>query len=280
MRLSAFPLALALLCAACRQEAPRPTYLARVEEQTLTDNDLAALLEQAVAGQDTAALRSALIERWVAEALLYSAALRDDLLEDPEVAAQIEENRRAILTSAYVERYLNQNPPRFTAEEMQQYYDANRERLLLREPYVQYHLFAAPTEVAAWQARQALGRGGPDPDTLWQAFRNRPGFAVEVDSAGPERGLYATLPEVRDVLLTLRPGQTSGVVATDSLFYVVHVVARADAGQQAPLRWVQPEIVHRLTLERRKQTARRLVQQLRAEALARGALEVPTDSLQ
>lgn len=268
-----------LLAVGCTPDGQPAHYVARVGQQVLSEDDLGLLLAQAVPGQDTVALREALVNQWVANALLYDAAMRDDLLRDPDLQRQIEQNRRAIVTSAYVERHLDENPPTFSDEAIETYFEQNRERLLLREPYLHYHLLGAPAEETVRRARQQVTRR-VIPDTLWNAFRDRRGFVVVVDSAAPERGLYATRPEVRDALLSLSPGQTSGVISTDTLYFVAHLVARIDAGQPAPLAWVRPEIEHRLTLDRRKQMARRLVQTLRTEAIARGDLDLRADTLQ
>ncbi len=280
----AVPLAALLVAGAlgvgCTPEAPAGAYVARVGTQVLTEEELARRLEQAVPGQDTTALRRALVADWVGDALLFEAALAAGTDRDPEIARQVEQNRQALLASAYVSAYLREHPPELGDADIADYYARNKARLPLREPYVQYHLFGGPTEKVARQARLSLARRDVAPDTLWRAWRGRPGFVVVVDSAGPERGLYATLPEVRDRLMELRPGQTSGVIEADSLFYVAHVVARGAPGDEAPLAWVQGEIVHRLRLEAQKRAARRLVETLRAQALARGLLDVRPDSLQ
>lgn len=269
-----------VLIAGCSPDDQQVEYVARVGQQTLTDAELSQLLRQAVPGQDTLALREALVEQWIANALLYDAALRENLLQDESLQRQLEQNRQAIITSEYVERYLDENPPTYSEDAITEYFEQNRERLVLREPYVRYHLFGAPNEPVVRQARALVTRRDADPDTLWQAYRRQPGYLIVIDSIGPERGIYATLPEVRDVVLSLSPGQTSGVIATDSLFYVARVLERMGVGDPAPLDWVRPEIEHRLTLERRRQAARRLVQTLRAEALARGSLHLPADSQQ
>lgn len=274
------PLCLLLLFGGCQAEESARLYAARVGEQTLSNAELSELMAQAVPGQDTTALRQALIEQWVANALLYDAALREGLLKDDALQLQIEQNRRALVTSAFLEHYFTNNPPTFSDADIEAYYESRRDGLRLREPYIQYRLFGAPTEVEARQARAAVTARGLEPDTLWQRWPRRAGYAVVPDSAEPERGLYAALPEVRDVLLSLRPGQTSGVFAADSAYYVAHVVARIPEGGEAQLAWVRPEITHRLQLEARKSMARRLVQTLRAEALSRNTLDVPPDSLQ
>ncbi len=275
-------LMMAGVVAGCRPEPPADPYAARVGQQVLTHGELSALVEQAVAGQDTVALRQVLVEQWVADALLFDAAQRGGVLQDEEIRSQIERNTRAIASAAFLDQYFEEHTPTFTDEQIAAYFDSHGESLQVREPYVEYRLFRAPTDAEVRRARSALTRRGGVPDTLWQAWPRRDGYTIVPLDAAPERGLFATVPEVRDVLLSLAPGQTSGVIEADSAFYVVQVVSRVPEGGPARLAWVRPEIEQRLMIDARKQMARRLVQTLRAEAIARSALDIAVgaDTLQ
>lgn len=269
-------LVLSLVAAACGTPPPADEAVARVGAQVLGQDELAALLEQAVPGQDTLALRQAIVEQWVSNALLYEAAVREGVLQDEAVREQVEQNTRAIVVAAYLDGYFEENAPTFGDAEVQAYFAQHAEGLRLREPYLSYRLFGAPTEAEARRARAALTARAAEPDTLWRRYTGQPGYTVVPLEAGPERGLYATLPEVRDALLSLGAGQVSGIVEADGAYYVAQVVERVPEGGTPRLAWVRPEIEERLRLEARKQMARRHVQALRAQALARGALTADT----
>ena len=285
MRAAPLLLLAALALGACGsdREAPEASgaAVARVGEAVLTEADLQAALGDATQGLDSVAARGQVIEQWVRRELLVQAARREGLPDEPDVQRLLRDSEASALEAAYLDRFFESAEAAPTAAEITSYFEANRERLTLREPYVRVRLLrTAPRR--AEEAASALGQiqGSPLADSLFalaaREFTADPKGAIALaDTYLPESRLTALNEALGQRIAQTGAGAAPFALAAPEAGYAVSVVERVQAGQAPSLGMVRPEIVERLAIRKRNAAAAQHIRRLRAEAEAAGRLDAP-----
>lgn len=279
------PVLAALALAGCRGEDPSAfpsdsPAVARVGEAVLTEAELRDALGSATPGLDSASARRQVVEQWVRRQLVVQEARREGLDELPDVQRQLRDSESAVLEAAYLERFFEAEPAEPTEPEIEAYFEANRERLALREPYVRLRLIRTASREDAQAALGALGQiqGSPIADSLFalaaREYDATPDGAVALaDSYIPESRLLALDETLGGRVAALGAGATPALVEGGDAFYAVSVVDRVRTGQTPSLAMLRPEIAERLAIRRRKEAEARLIARLRSEAEAGGRLQ-------
>jgi hypothetical protein len=264
----------------CQSEPPPPAFVARVGDQYLFRDDVAAGLRNAPAGLDTADAHRQIVEQWIANTLLYREARRRGLEEDPGVQRLLRDNERSVLISALVARIYDEEPVEPTQTEIHSYYERNTEALRLREPFLRVRYLATRNADSALVAYQLLQRTASDQaDTIWNQLVRR--FAADRTISGelsnnfyPHSQLFVNQPALREGLARLNNGQVTSLAEGDSVYHLLQLVQRVPPGTIPELAWIRDDIERRLQIQARKQMFARQVQRLRNEALARDDIEV------
>ncbi len=269
--------------AGCRAQPPAAeAYVARVGTSYLTEEDLSAALAVVPAGMDSLTAREQFVEQWVTAELMAREAEERGLRDRPDVQRQLVENERAVLAAALLGTLYDESPESVSRADLESYFDRNRDRLRLREPYVRVRFIATASEDQAQAAREALQEAmlTASQDSLWEAAAR----AYAQDTTASLALARAYVPESRlrgstaaavwQALGQLGPGQIAPVIESDSTFYVLQLVDRAAAGSVPQLGWIEDEVRRQLTIQSRTQMLARHTQRLRAEAEARNALEI------
>ncbi len=288
-RLVLLLLVTALGLAACGDAAPPvpDEYVARVGSEVLTEAALEAALDVAPAGLDSVTARRQVIEQWVTAELMAREAEARGLREQPDVQRQLEENERAVLAAALLGSLYEEGAIDPSRADLDTYFDRNRERLRLREPFVRVRFIETNTRNTAQAARRAMQQAmlNARQDSLWEVAARS--FAIDTTASltlgrtyVPESRLLADESSVWQTIRQLGPGQISAVLDTDSTFHVLQLVDRASAGSEPELAWIEDEVRQQLTIGARKQMVARQVQRLRNEAVSRGNLEIREPKLE
>ena len=271
------------LCLGCGDPAP-PTgdYVARVGSSVLTEEDLSTALDALPAGVDSVTARSQFIEQWVTAELMAHEAEERGLRDEPEVQRQLVENERAVLAAALLGALYDEASESVSRADLQAYYDRNRERLRLREPYVRVRFIETTDRERAQAAREAMQEAmlTSGQDSLWEvaARTYAADTSLSLDLARtyvPEsRLLVSERAAVWQSLGQLGPGQIGPVLEQGDRFYVIQLLDRAAAGSEPQLAWIEDDLKRQVDIQARKQMLARHVQRLRTEAQAREELEV------
>ncbi|WP_412063545.1 peptidylprolyl isomerase [Rubrivirga sp. IMCC45206] len=280
-------LVLAVACAAVglgcgdRAAAPAPgegAVVARLGDATLTTGDLADAVGGAT-GADSARAVEVATAQWTQRELLVQEARRQGLDRDPAVRRRVAEAERAALEAAAIEALFVAASAEPSEADLQAYYDAHREALALREPYVRLrHLrLADPTRVDEAQASLARAVTSGVPDSLFALAARE--YALDPERAAafsaeyvPEGRLRALDETLGDRVAAMPPGPAVAVVQTGGAVHLVQVVDREPAGTVPPFRLIRAELAERLAVQARRDAHSRLIQRLRSEARARGDL--------
>lgn len=265
----------------CGTPVVQDDYVARVGNSYLLSEDLEEALSALPPGRDSTEAKRQFVEQWVVNTLLEQEARQSGLLQDDGVRRLLAENERSVLVSAYVERIYEENPVNPTASDIEQFFELNKERLRLREPFLRVRYLYNTDRDSTFEARQLLQRAmrGSGVDSLWIEIVGTYSHDVE-GSLGlssnyfAESRLFSAYPRVKETLRRLGNRQVSPVIEDGGRFHLVQVVDRVSAGTIPEIRWINDEISRQLVLERRKQTVARTVQNLRTMAVARNALDI------
>lgn len=253
--------------------------VARVGSAVLSEADVADALGEAPPGLDSSAARSHVVEQWIQRELLVQEARREGLDQDPEIRRRIAESERATLEAAALERLFAANPTQPDTQAVRRYYDAHRADLALREPYVRLRHLRVASPQAADDARAALDRAVPSPhaDSLFtliaKTYADDPQGAIALATTWVPEGRLLSLDEaLGQRVVGLSAGGRAAVVPSAGTIHVVQVAERASTGTVPPLAMIRAELTERLAIQNRRDTEARAIQQLRAEAEARGRL--------
>ncbi len=261
------------LVVGCSSDAPQPgTYVARVGDAILTQEDLAADLPPGYEEQDGGQLRRTLIDSWVERQLLLQEAEENGVFERADVQRQIKENTEAIAIGSLVESTIASTSFQPSDADLTRYYNRNRANLVLREPHVRFSAFYGRTEGNAVAAETAARRAPTDPPS-WRSIDAS--ARMMRDTITSVNALPFETNDLSDALVGLTPGRIT-TVETDGRWVVLVLHERRAAGDLPPMRWVKPEIVNRLRIDTRRTALRRLVSSLRDQAVSRRTLEIPT----
>jgi parvulin-like peptidyl-prolyl isomerase len=253
-----------------------------VGEAALTRADLAAALGDVPAGLDSVTAAEQIVEQWVQRELLVQEARARGLDTTAAVRTLIAESERATLEAAALESFFAQNPARPDAAALRAYYEANRDDLALREPYVRLRHLVLRDPGRAEEAAAALRRAAQTPfaDSLFALVAAEYGDDAEGAVAFSETYVPQSRLESIDEALGARVAGLAaggGVAAVPSggALHLVQVADREAAGTVPPFALVRAELAERLAVQTRREMEARLIQDLRARAQAEGRLQTP-----
>lgn len=99
---------------------------------------------------DSVFISKKLIENWAQDELFYQEAQEKLLPEDLDVDAEVERYRRELVNYKYEVRLIENNlDTTITKEEVQAYYDANRDNFILKDNIVKVNYFKVPVKTKA-----------------------------------------------------------------------------------------------------------------------------------
>jgi hypothetical protein len=272
-----------LLAIGCESTpAPSGSYVARVGDAVLTEDNLDAALAAAPAGVDSMTARQQVIEQWVTAELMAREAEERGLAERPEVQRQLAENERAVLAAALLSTLYEEDLAALSRAELEDYFELHEERLRLREPYVRVRFIETASEDSATDAREAMQQAmlSTGQDSLWEAAART--YAADTTASlslareyVPEsRLLSSDAASAWQVLPQLSPGQIGAVQEIGDRYFVIQLVDRVPAGEVPELAWIEDEVRRQVEIQSRKQMVARHVQRLRNEAQARNELDI------
>ncbi len=271
---------LAGLLAACQESQPPEVFVARVGNAFLTQAELDTRLASLAVGLDTTEARKQLIDQWITSELLYQEARRLRLEAREAVRDRLEASERAVLIEAMVSQVHAQASAVQTRSDVTAYFDTNKERMRLLEPFVRIRHISSSSRDSVELAAELLNAVPPSAaDSLFDILSTR--FASDPAASHalsqnyyPEARLFANQPEVRSVVGRMTPDMRARVIASDNTWHLLQLADRAPVGSIPQLAWVEDLVVSQLNIETRKRNYARTVQKLRTEADAREEIEI------
>ncbi len=273
---------LAGFLAACNGEEQPETYVARLGNQYLMQEEVDAALRTMPPYRDSLAAYEQYVSRWVTNQLLVQEARDRNLADDPDVIRRLKENEQSVLISKLLDQVYDLTPEA-SSSDVRTYFEQNRERLRLREPYLRVRYFGASDSLLAVDVRERMldvsNESRSVQDSIWislvQEHADEPDVCLALSTNYlPSIRLFSSRTGLRAAVMSLGPGDFTDILFDNGTFHIVQFVERIPEGTLPELAWVEPEIRQRLLIQSRKQMYADQVERLRNEALAREALEI------
>lgn len=255
-----------LMSAATAQTSPATPAVARMGTIAITASELEQLLqglsdaERAQLKNDRAALENWLRQRVASEALAREVQQKR-WAERPEVKARVATTVRDVTTRVVTASYLDsvsQVPSAYpSATELQAAYEAARPELQIPTSYRLAQIYLATpagadaTAVQAEAGRLAAQARQGDFAAVAREKSQEPRSAAQGGDIGT-LPLDQMLPEIREVVARMRPGQVSEPVQTPTGVHVLKLLEMQPA-RVASLQEVQPRLTAALRERRRQQ---------------------------
>jgi hypothetical protein len=255
-----------LLFIGCSRKDPSQQPLARIDDRTLTLEDVRARLDSSRGV--TAAQVGEYTRRWINDEILYREAVRRGLDNSESVRAQLEEVHRQFAINALLqEEIYSDKLQQSTAEEVAQYYSAHSKEFTLSSDValISYVLFRDRDAANAFRTtvlkgtlwKQAISQVLADPQQSSQ-------IVAKIDSAYYNQNTLLPAELWRVAAASVKP-EPSFPIRTNDGSYVVIVWKFGRQGQVADLAYVENDIRSRMTIERRRRALTSLVETLRSK---------------
>ena len=125
--------------------ADRGEVIASVGNRKLYASDIAGLIEPGLTARDSVAALQAIAENWVRKEIKSAAAEEAFSEQTQDIEARVAEYRGALLTYRYEQEWVGQRlDTAVTAEQITEYYDANRNGFRLAGPIVKARIARIP----------------------------------------------------------------------------------------------------------------------------------------
>jgi peptidyl-prolyl cis-trans isomerase C len=229
------------------QEPTEAGVLAKVGEKTFTEQDLAPIMaklsEKGVSEERQSAARQRWIKYWVQKEVFSTAAKKNHLEKDPEVAAELKHRVDDLLAKAFREK-VTKFPSDITDKEIEAFYQAHQEEF--REPL---KLRAKSILVKERQEAEEIVdqlKGG----AVFEQLAVKKSLRPSAKSRAGEIGWFGKGeqdPALEKAALAMDKGETSGVIETGAGFEVIKLMDRR-GGNIRPLEEVKEPIRMRLVM--------------------------------
>lgn len=251
-------LATVVIVAGCGKQQPAETPVARMDEKTLTLEDIRKEVDTTQGLSEVQVQQ--FIQRWLRDELLYQEAVKRGLDRSDDIERKVAEARRQLIINAYLEQEVySLTANDISEEEVGAYYDAHGKEFVLPHDVVLLSYVLFKNRDVATEFRNAVVKGAPW-STALQQLTTLPD--LRVDSVYYTQ---ATLlpPELWRVAANIKDREASFPISTTQGFYVLYVWKYQKQGQQADRSYVEPQIRSRLLIERRKKKYDSLLTALR-----------------
>lgn len=132
-------LTLAAAAAGCSGDSSAPASgnmpLITVGDSTLTLSDVTARIPQGLTPADSAAMFSAVVDKWLQDMLLRDIAA-ENAIDIDRIDRMTEEYRTRLIINEYIRRMQQSRGDRPTEEQIRRYYDANAPEMRLETPLI------------------------------------------------------------------------------------------------------------------------------------------------
>jgi len=232
------------------------TVVARVGKETLTREQLLAMVPPELSSHAGRDVYLDMTRRWIRTRLLARESRRLELDDNLEVRRQIRERTEDILAQALTDRVLD-TIPEMPEQALRRYYDDNQQEFLRQEPELAFRRLRLPDQATAAAMRQAITPVGFANEA--QRLNPDPSAALEAQRFWRRSELPANVAEV---LFSLQEGEISPPVQVTDGWGLFLVVSRVQAGTVRSFPEVSDLIRLRLTEIERKRRLDEVVAQL------------------
>ncbi len=259
-----FLLAAVLALWGCEQSQPAGRVVARVNNSVLTMEMIRERVDSNRVLNETDIRQ--FVNRWITNELLYQESLQKGIENTDVIERKVEEARKQLSIAELLEQEVYAAAERsIQNSEVAAYYQSHSSEYMLSDDLVRLSVIIFNTNAAASRFRSsALGETGWDESVRIFHEDNGNGVVSYSDSLFfTQPSLYP--PELWKVATALGMFEVSFPVNTSIGYVVMRSLGQYKKGTLSPIHYIQNDIRHRLTMERRQQRYQEYIQRLRTK---------------
>lgn len=278
-----FPLFFSLLLVAaltgCEQDRQQEQVVARVNNSVLTMEMIRERVDSARVLDETDIRQ--FVNRWITNELLYQESLQKGIENTDGIERKVEEARKQLSIAELLEQEVYAAAERsIHNSEVAAYYQSHSNEYLLSDDLIRLSVIIFNSNTSASRFRSsALGEMGWDESV--RMFRTDTGSGVVSYSDSlffTQPSLYP--PELWKVATALGMFEVSFPVNTSIGYVVMRSLGQYKKGTLSPIHYIQNDIRHRLTMERRQQRYQEFIQRLRTKHTVQYLYTTPDSTAQ
>lgn len=266
----------ALIVTGCNQQTVESSQvLATVKNKTLALDQVLQEIPAIAIQQDSARAVQEYVDNWIERQVILNEAIRLGVNQQPSVQAKLQRSENQILSQSLqdfiIAKHLSEIE--ITDQEVQQYYQSNKDQFVLQERHVRYrHLTAASLEDAQSGKRQLL-RG-----VTWETVVSR--FSVTPqDNLNESQHFWAIseagngIPTLNRYLNQIGMQEISLITRSGNNFHFVQLMEDRAQGEHPDLDWLMDQIKDWLLIEKSRRYYDSYVKNLYLKAQANNEID-------
>ncbi|MDX1640919.1 MAG: peptidyl-prolyl cis-trans isomerase [Balneolaceae bacterium] len=269
---------ISILLASCtsRTQSGSDTVIASVNDSYLYLEDAIEEIPAFVFEQDSARAIQTFATQWVHKQVSLQHAERVGVSESEEFKKKMDRFYGQALEAQLKEYILQENEEEIqvTREEAQNYYQANKDRFMLDETYLQYRHLTTRTRTEALNANQEIANGVPWEDVV-RKYSVEPELQLRQSTMyWPESLAAADIPALNEYLSIMGITERSPIHFYEGQYHLVQLMDIKSEGEYPELDWLIPQIREWLVLEKSRRITNAYIRNLYLQAEANNEIEL------
>lgn len=249
--------------------------LARVGSETLTKGELLSLYSGSADSTLSDDRLEREIDRWVERMLIKQEAEAAGFVDDPLFQQRLERVQTRLIADEYLQTLLESvDDSLFVSDqEARDYFQANRDRFELEEPYVRFRHLTTTTRRSAVEARQAIMDGQPWEEVARQYSMNAEERIQLSGQTIPRSRALGGHEGLQDFLDVIGITEISPIQLSNGQYHFIQLMEERAAGESPDIEWLIEEIKTWLHREKARRYINSYKRNLYLQAESSGQLE-------
>lgn len=259
-----------------RQQSSGNAVIASVDGMELSLEEALQEIPPFVFEEDSAGTIQRFAEQWVRKQITLQHAERERVHETEQFRKKMDRFYNQVLDAQLKEYILEQNSEELevTREEAQNYYQANKDRFVLGETYLQFRHLTTATRTEADNANRDLANGVAWEQIVQQYSINPNQQLRESNIYWPESMALADIPALNEYLGVMGITERSPIHFYEGEYHFVQLTDIKSEGENPELDWLIPQIQDWLVLEKSRRITNAYIRNLYLQAEANNEIEL------
>ncbi|MBR9917056.1 hypothetical protein GYB29_05070 [bacterium] len=228
--------------------------LVEVNGSVLTMEEAKASIPSSEFESDSVSAYNNFIEKWIEKQLILQESERLKIPDSPEIKKRIERAKQDMIAISFQEAVLNNLNSEIivTDEEVQDYYQQNKDQFLLDERYVRFRHLIASSLTDAQNAKRDLMQGHTW-ERVAQSYSLQPEMVIKNASRfWPESNALKEFDTLNRYLRLIGVSEISIIENINGKYHFVQLLEEKAVGEHPDLEWLLIQIKEWLILEKKR----------------------------
>ncbi|MBO6572154.1 MAG: peptidyl-prolyl cis-trans isomerase [Balneola sp.] len=228
--------------------------LVEVNGSVLTMEEAKASIPSSEFESDSVSAYNNFIEKWIEKQLILQESERLKIPDSPEIKKRIERAKQDMIAISFQEVVLNNLNSEIivTDEEVQDYYQQNKDQFLLDERYVRFRHLIASSLTDAQNAKRDLMQGHTW-ERVAQSYSLQPEMVIKNASRfWPESNALKEFDTLNRYLRLIGVSEISIIENINGKYHFVQLLEEKAVGEHPDLEWLLIQIKEWLILEKKR----------------------------